>query len=463
MESLQDQIDSQLAAPVRQLVDSEANRRRFSVILDHLDPGAAIDFSAGASASALVGVETGVAGISASLSVAMEKGISLGRDAGGAFELAIRGDFKGGFGGSASVLSGAVEASLGLSANASQCLKLTFKSKDDAAAFLQKLSDGAFSPEDLLEHCQNVKTEGAVSAGAAATVKAQLGEVKVFDNFPIGTQVVSAGFEASGNLARKTETDASAQTVSTTTAVRGRLAVTLNVAKAEEEEDDEDDGGIGLGDETPDFGASDAMEAAGVQGVEVGDGGPLAIFGKNVVVAAGASKEDGGFKLEASVMAARSSTVTRSTRGDDRGRLAGASQDISLEFAGRYAESQLASYADKNLNLSPSVIESMRGDVQANGTPFTLEVSRSLKPEVAERCRHLEATPGSNKEVKALLRDESNYETSAVKLVFQGRQESESHGVTINTGLVRFEARQDAKAAETISVEYQADLSAEGL
>lgn len=83
---------------------------------------------------------------------------------------------------------------------------------------------------------------------------------------------------------------------------------------------------------------------------------------------------------------------------------------------------------------------------------------------MAERCRNLESSPGSASGVRSLLRDEGNYQVASVKLIFDGRSEAETgRSISLNAGLVRFEAGRHAAANETITMECLAGLASREL
>jgi hypothetical protein len=355
------------------------------------------------------------------------------------------------------MLEGVVAASLGLSAKGSGCLVLDFKSRDDAAAFLQKMADKTFSPEDLPLHCQNVQIADAVGGGVAVVGQVELGKIPVMDNTPVGGKAVfTAGFEAAGHIERRVETDASAQTVSTTTSARGRLGLSMTVGKAEEEDEDAAE----EVDVEEDFAGAGVMDMAAEASLEVGDE-TRAVFGRGVVVNASAGREDSNLKCELSVTAARSSTVARSTRSDALGRLESASHNVSVTFSGRFAQTQFEKYASDNLGAEPAVVQAMLADIQENGTPFELEAALTLKSEAAERCRSLEAMGSQADEVRALLKDESNYELSSLKLLFGGRVETEAgRGGSLSLGVVKAALQREAKAAERVAVEYKVENGA---
>jgi hypothetical protein len=451
-------VDRQLAAPVRQLVQAEASRRRFANLLDQLEPNSAMDFSAGVRADVKLGANLGAVQASAAIGVAREKGFALGRNENGEYELAVRGNFSGGVGIGASALGGAVSASLGVSVSGSECLAFTFKSREDAAAFLQKMSDGTWSPEDLFRHCLNVKKSDSLGGGVALAATVELGELKVMDNSPIGQPVFSAGLELSGSLTRKTETDATGQTQACTTTVQGRIGLSLSVGRSEEKTDEE---ALEESEETAASGAAAALAATAPSGVEVGDE-TRAIFGRGVVVDAGAKVADGALNCSLSVAATRSSTVSRSTRSDARGQLVSASHGTELTFSGKYAEAQFTRYARENLKLSEEHIQAMLGDIRQNGADgFTVEVKHELNPRTAEECRNLE-TAGRREEAGRRLKDERHYTLSSVTLEFKGRSASESRRVGLSRGPVQVGLAREAAAAETARVVYTAGASGGG-
>ncbi|MDR2442226.1 MAG: hypothetical protein LBE31_01740 [Deltaproteobacteria bacterium] len=447
-------IFSQLAEPVRQLVASETNRRRFASILDQLEPNSAMDFSTGIKTSIKVGTSVPeVIKVSVAIEVAMEKGLALARDASGVYQLAIRAGFSGGVGVGASVLEGAIEASIGLKLTASQCLILDFKSQEDAASFLQKMSDKTFSQEDLFRHCQALKTGDSVTGGIAATGEFELGKVKIMDNSIIGSALFKAGFEASGSLERTTENDVNAQTISTTTTLKGSLGVSLSVGKAPEEDEEEE--------EDSDYGAQDIIESASAGSLEINDDS-LKVIGKKVVINASINREeDGALKVSASVSAATSSTVTRSTNSDTRGLLTGASRNTNVQFDGNNAQTKFKSFAENNLGLDPLLVQTMLNDIQANDGPFTLEVVSELSPSAIEECRNLEvaADSGYHSETRKIMGNEDNYDLSSVKLVFTGRSDSlEGPSIDIDlAGLLQIGVKREAAASETMAVEYKAE------
>ncbi|MDR2456147.1 MAG: hypothetical protein LBE49_06095, partial [Deltaproteobacteria bacterium] len=387
--------------------------------------------------------------------VAMQKGVSLARSDSGAYQLAVKSELSGGVGAGISALEGAIEASVGLSAKGTGCMVLEFKSRDDAAAFLQKMTDKTFSPEDLYRHCQNIQVTDASGIGVALAAQAELGKIKVLDNTPVsGEALFTAGFEASRHVERQVETDTAAQTVATTTTARGRLALSVSVGKAETEDPNAPKEEINLDE---DFGAEASMEMAAESNLEVG-AQTRKIFGKGVVLNASGGYDDGKVKVELSVTAARSSTVTRSTRSDAAGRLEGASHNVALEFTGPYAQTQFERYMLGNLNASPAAIQSMLIDIQNNGTPFTMEANLALKPDVAERCRMLEGSESTAGEAADLLQNGDNYELSNVKLTFAGREESlAGRGVDINLAAARISVQREARAGESIAVQYSAE------
>jgi hypothetical protein len=437
---------------MREIVHSETNRRRFSALLDQLDPNSAMDFSSQRSGGLSVGVVKGAVKVGAAIDLAMKDGFSLGRDGDGVYQMAIRGGYQGALGGGANVLNGVLEASLGVSATTEQCLSLDFKSRDDAAIFLQKVSDRSFSPEDIYLHCQNVKISDSKSATVALKGQVELGKIKAMDNSTISIGAVfTAGFEATGGLMRTTETDANAQTVSTTTTLNGQVKVDLSVGRTQTEEADEED------ERRSNFGARDSIENAMGNESEVSRQ-TKKIFGQTTAIDVDYGYQDGGLNVSLGVSASTSSTVTRSTRSDSNNILEGSSKTSTLKFTGRFAESQFRQYAIKNLSLDRALIDTMVEQFRAHGSDFTLETTNELKPEALARCRDLEATDSNKKEVKSILKQESNYELTSVKMTFEGRSASAFDiNVGISAPIVGFNATWGSTAQQTLSVEYKAD------
>ncbi|MDR2301905.1 MAG: hypothetical protein LBF38_07700 [Deltaproteobacteria bacterium] len=438
--------------PMREIVHSETNRRRFSALLDQLDPNSAIDFSSQRGASLSVGVVKGAVKVGGAISAAMKDGFSLGRDENGVYQMAIRGGFQGALGGGANVLNGVLEASLGVAASTEQCLSLDFKSKDDAAAFLQKVSDKTFSPEDLYLHCQNVKISDSKGATVALKAQAELYKIKAMDNSSTSIGLVfTAGFEASGAIQRTTQTDANAQTISTTTTITGQLKVDLAVGKTKTQEQETDD------ERSSNFGARDALENALDTETEVNQR-TRKIVGQNTAVTAGLDFEDGALSVNVGVSASTSSTVTRSAKSDANNILEGSSKTSTLKFTGPYAETQFRQYSRKNLGLDSNLIDAMVREFRARGSDFTLETTNELKPEALARCRDLEATDGHKKEVKAALKDESNYELTSVKMTFEGRSASAwDINVGVSFPIVGISATWGSTAQQTHTVEFKAE------
>ncbi|MDR2450683.1 MAG: hypothetical protein LBE85_02700 [Candidatus Accumulibacter sp.] len=454
-------IDRQLAAPVRQLVQEESSRRRFANLLDQLEPNSAMDFSAGARAEVRLAANLGAVQASAAIGVAREKGISLGRNEDGQYELAIRGDFSGGLGVGVSALSGAASGSLGVSAAGSECLSFTFQSREDAAAFLQKMSDKTWSPEDLFRHCLNVRKSDSLGGGIVLAAQVELGEWKVMDNSPVGQPVFSLGFELSGSLERRTETDAGKQTLSSITTAQGRIGLSLSVGRSEEQTEAEK---LKASQKTAAEGADATRDAAAPSGVEVGDE-TRAVFWRGVTVDAGVKVEDGAVNCSLSVAATRSSTVTRSTRGDTRGAFVNAAHGTTLSFSGTYAQTQFTQYARENLKLEEVHVQAMLADIRQDGADgFTVQVEHELDPATAEQCRNLERTGSEGAEAAAkLLKDESHYALSSVTLEFQGRSASEQRNLGLSRGSVQVGVTWEAAANETFRVVYQASASGTGL
>jgi hypothetical protein len=450
-------IEGQLAEPVRQLVQAEAQRRRFDSLLGQLEPGAAMDFTAGLTIGVQAGAPLGEVKLTATEEMAVESGVGLGRTEAGVYQLSLSlGLSTGlGLGASAEILAVGVEVGVGAGVNMEQCLTLDFKTRGDAAEFLGKLADRTLSPEDVHRHCSNVGVSDTVGGGVALHATLQAGEIPIMDGAGLGgAAVFTAGFEASGNLQRQVERDVQAQTYATTTSIRGRLGVSLTVGLDVGPE--EDPPGMNL---EEDIGmAAGAMEAAAATGLEVGDAS-RAVVGRGVVLNASAGLEDGELRCELSVTGNKSNTITRSSASDSRDRLEGAAQNVALDFTGTYAQTQFGQYARGNLGVDPALVETMIRDIGENGTPFTLEATRTLKPDALERCRQLELsrTRESNGQVAAILGDDGNFELDSVRLVFGGRAEAESSDYSLNMGLGNLSVQTRAGAVETATVEYKAD------
>ncbi|MDR2387930.1 MAG: hypothetical protein LBE80_10160 [Deltaproteobacteria bacterium] len=436
---------------MRDMVLSETNRLRFAALLDQLDPNSAMDFSTQRGGALSVGVIKGPVKVGGAIDLAMKDGFSLGRDENGVYQMAIRGGYQGALGGGTNVLDGVLEAGLGLAASTEQCLSVDFKSRDDAAAFLQKISDKSFSPEDIYLHCQNVRISDTNGATVALKGQVELGKIKIMDNTTLAIGAVfTAGFEASGALQRITETDANAQTISTTTTLNGQVGVDLSVGRTHTQEQDEDEERYST------FAARDALENAMDNETEVNQR-TRKIFGQTGNLDAGYGYEDGALNVRLGISASTSSTVTRSTKSDANNILEGSTKTTTLKFTGPYAESQFRQYSIKNLGLDSNLIKAMVVEFQARGSDFTLETTNELKPEVLAHCQDLEATDSNKKEVKALLKNESNYQLTSVKMTFEGRSAS---AMNINLGVsfpfVGFEVTWGSTAQESLTVQYKA-------
>jgi hypothetical protein len=451
-------IESQLAAPVKQLVQAETQRRRFDSLIGQLEPGTAFDFSASDTVGVQAGALAGPVKVTGTVQFAMEKGVALGRSETGVYQLSLKGgkSLGGALGVSAEVLEAGVEVGIGAKAKEDECLTLDFKSREDAAAFMGKMTDKTLAPDDIHRHCLNIQVSDAMGGGAAITASAEIAKkLPAMDGTGLGGGALfTAGFEASANVERKVERDTKAETIATTTATRGRLGISLTVAKGEEGEEEEK---VDLDEDIET--ASGVLESAGATGLEVGDE-TRGVFRKGVVLNASAEAKDGELKCELSVTANKSNTITRSTKSDSPGRMEGAAQNVALDFTGTYAQTQFRKYAAGNLGLAPALVETMIKDIGENETPFTLEATRTLKPEILERCRELEKTSRSQEsreQVEKLLGDDKNYELDSVKLVFGGRTESEKSDHSLNMGFAKLSVERKAAGKETTTVEYKSE------
>jgi hypothetical protein len=450
-------VQSQLAEPVKQLVLAETQRRRFDSLLGQLEPGSAMDFTSRLQVGVQAGALVGPVKATATMEAARESGFALGMTDAGVYQVSLKVGAEVGAGVAAAfeVIEVGVEAGIGVSAKVDECLTLDFKSREDAAEFLGKLADKTLAPEDVHRHCSNVQISQTAGAGVALHATVDAGQVPIMDGGSMGVAAAfSAGFEASGHLERKVERDVQAQTYSNTTAIRGKVGISLTVGIAQtgEEEPESVDLEEDLGT------ASAALEGAQATGLEVGDE-TRAVIGKGVVIDASATLEGGELSCELSVTGNKSNTITRSAKSDSRDRLEGAAQNVALDFTGTYAQTQFGKYARDNLGVAPAVVESMIRDIGANGTTFTLEATRTLKPEALERCRQLEMSPSkeTNSQVKAILGDDSNYELDSVKLVFGGRSEAEQSDHSLHMGFAKLSAQRKAEGEETTTVEYKAE------
>jgi hypothetical protein len=450
-------MEGQLAEPIKQLVQAETQRRRFDSILGQLEPGKAMDFTSGLKVGVQAGAVAGPVKVTGAAELARDKGVSLGLTDAGVYQLSLKGGWSGGVGvgASAEILEAGVEVGVGLKAKKDECLTLDFRTREDAAQFLSKMTDKTLTPEDVHRHCSNIQVSDTIGGGVAASVTVEVAKVPIMDGSKLGgTALFTAGFEASGNLERKVEHDTKAETFATTTATRGRLGISLTVGKAEEESEGEDKVDL---DEDLEM-TMGAIESAGTAGLEIGDE-TRGVFGKGVALNASAKVEDKELKCELSVTGNKSNTITRSSKSDSRNRLEGAAQNVALEFTGTFAQTQFGKYARDNLGVAPALVETMIKDIGKNGTPFTLEATRTLKPEILERCRELEktGTKESNEQVEKLLGDDNNYELDSVKLVFGGRTESESSDHSLNMGFAKLSVARKAEGKETTTVEYKSE------
>jgi hypothetical protein len=451
---LRQSIEAELAAPVKDLVQSEANRRRAVALLDQLEPNSALDFTATNKTSVRVGALVGAVTAHVGVDVALEKGVSVSRDAEGVYQLAIRGGASGGLGGGVGVLEGAVEASVGLAANSSQCLTFEFKTKDDAAAFLQKMGDGAFSPEDLYRHCQNVKVVDSHGVGVALAAQVELGKIPVLDVSPLEVKALfTAGMTLSGGYAKDTEIDAGTQTMTATTTYRGQIALNLSVGRAEAE-DPEEEPEVDLDE---DMGMADSMENAAQSGLTVDDD-TRGVFFRGVSVSASAGYEEGEISCDFSIAAIRSSAISRSTASDSRGRLEGATQNVAVQFEGDNSIAKFKKYSEKNLGLTESATQAALSEIQERGAPFVLEVTFQLLPEAVELCRQMEINGEKPSAIRAILGDDANYEINLAKLTFTDRTESEEGGEKkVNLAFARFSYQRTTTATGTYAVEYRVE------
>ncbi|MDR2165421.1 MAG: hypothetical protein LBO79_07360 [Zoogloeaceae bacterium] len=458
-------VERQLAAPVRQLVKAEENRQRFARLLDQLVPDSTIDFTSTNIGNVSLAADAGLAQVSVAARAAATKGFALGRDAAGQYELAIHAGASGGLGIGAAGIREMLSVSLGVSVSGSESMVFTFKSREDAATFLQKINDRVWTPADLFLHCENVKRSDGLSAGVALTLQADLS--KSVGNLPVGDVALgsldfSVGFEAAGAVERTTETDATAQTIACASTVHGSIGMTVSVGRSGEKTEAEEREETA---EAAASGAAAALASAATDGAtEVGDDA-RAISTRGVVVRAGIQREEGSLQCSLAVAGTRTGTIIRSTRSDNRGTLVDASQGTNLSFTGAYARSQFEQYARVNLRLAEEQITGMLKDIGERGGEqgFTVRVEHTLTPASRAECLRAE---GENRprDAEELLRDERNYTLSSIKLEFQGRAATEA-GVDINLNLgdiAHVGAHHSAAAAETFTVEYKAENAAGG-
>ncbi|MDR1520217.1 MAG: hypothetical protein LBU23_08770, partial [Planctomycetota bacterium] len=451
-------LNFRLAPEIRELARAEANRERFAVLLEQLSPGVVMSFDKKNAVKLEVQADLGPAQVGLAAEAARTKGVGVGQNSEGEYQVVVNSGAEGGLGVGAAFLAGSVRASAGLAVSGGDEMTFTFKDKDSCARFLGKMADASCAAADVAELCSNLEYKSSLAIGAHLGVEIALGELQIMDN-SLGLAVFGAEFSASGRAETSTSEDIEGQSVAVERRLGGSLGLKLTLGlEAAEEKSAEETREENL-DATLE-GARGARLAAAE--MPLADGGGK-FLGAGASLTAEVSREDAAVSLDISLAASRLNRVSRSTVPGAKGELLAAVLGTEVRFSGRYAAAAFRKYAEETLRLAPENIKQMLADIAEltagmDEPSFTLGVENSLTGESLAECRRLEKqVPPDRDGVKRLLAAPGNYRLGKAVLSAGtfSREKSQEFGLT--RGPARLGVSRSASGNEITSREYAFD------